>query len=964
VIKALEYCDTSATYWKLYGSKAEINDRNLVESLLGHTNSMVFLVRHADFVFTSWSLTITSQITLFSSIVALFIIEIYKTLLPSNSPSSRAVRINIVLFLSFFLSIISAVSCALIQQWCYEYLKFAYPWAAPHECGRVRTYLFQGLNMRRFIYGTHALLHISVFLFFWAISDFFHTVHDQFGNVTSYILYVSAIIYILLSISPLVFSNSPCNTPLTPLLRIGWITLIIIIRSPLWCLSRDRDQPFDLTGFPYYKGIRFDRARLYSIKAEERAEKLEPYAMKWLFTENVFSDKDMDMFLEGLPGYISSSHTKKGHLDEYLTADYILTRIKEHLLTCATSVELSDEASIARVSSSVKALLRIFQYSRARKSYMEQLQRTYIQRLMEDFQTLCGMDDQMIALRASCIRALAAQGLLSQLVPQDHRTTDDLPFPISLIPIYTFFFPGHNPATISLLDHDRNPSNEPSAVEIETMWKNIMHHGPLANLTKLAKAIRDSERAPPSTLSFCWKVLDILLTHLESIHSEESTRAPSDFDTLHKNIRTYVREERGFPVTRFTRLLDILDTVARGRRLLMVFSSHPKYHNRADVVFGKDYLRNGDLLEAFAHCLPDFISKNPNKCREFMEKVVRHDNLWTCLQENLSNTERSDSDSPTPDKLRVFEHCCTVLDLTFSVLEGSREVDWRAPEFGSLSQRFNNFQGALTIIDFRVGIINARFCKALLAQFWNDLDREGTVSFRSQWDVISLERLVCTLGLKDKEDTEFWESYVNRGRIGAEFTAKALELIHRTECDGPLLIFCRLGHLVVMAVPLDHSGLESEDIEKVMELQRNVIEKGRVPLNKASETVWETLNELKNQVIDLRDKHTSKDREIKILQDLLQVINELFSEDPSQSEHADEQGFETLVAVNSPSSSGESRRISNRIGSPSELTVVTGGSTSAAQTGEGEGGIGRASSLFKFQELLLTCCQSVLRTTF
>ncbi|KAF8468054.1 hypothetical protein DFH94DRAFT_613941, partial [Russula ochroleuca] len=90
-----------------------------------------------------------------------------------------AVRINIVLFLSFVLSITSAVSCTLIQQWCSEYLTFAYPRAAPHDSGRVRTYLFQGLRqfqMRRFMYGTYVLLHISVFLFFWALSDFFYTV--------------------------------------------------------------------------------------------------------------------------------------------------------------------------------------------------------------------------------------------------------------------------------------------------------------------------------------------------------------------------------------------------------------------------------------------------------------------------------------------------------------------------------------------------------------------------------------------------------------------------------------------------------------------------------------------------------------------------------------------------------------------------------------------------------------------
>jgi hypothetical protein len=35
--------------------------------------------------------------------------------------------------------------------------------------------------------------------------------------------------------------------------------------------------------------------------------------MKWLFTENDFSDSDMDKFLEGLPGYMSSI-TPKGSI--------------------------------------------------------------------------------------------------------------------------------------------------------------------------------------------------------------------------------------------------------------------------------------------------------------------------------------------------------------------------------------------------------------------------------------------------------------------------------------------------------------------------------------------------------------------------------------------------------------------------------------------------------------------------
>ncbi|KAI0274257.1 hypothetical protein BGY98DRAFT_80659 [Russula aff. rugulosa BPL654] len=350
----------------------------------------------------------------------------------------------------------------------------------------------------------------------------------------------------------------------------------------------------------------------------------------------------------------------------------------------------------------------------------------------------------------------------------------------------------------------------------------------------------------------------------------------------------------------------------------MVFSCLPKYHSRANVVFGKEYLRNGDLLEAFAQCLPDFIAKNPpDVCTNLMEKVVNRDNLWTSLQVNLWNTQRFES--PIPDKLRIFEDCCTVLDITFSILEDSQEVDWRAPEFGSLSNHFESliahcFQGAFMgrATSFRVGIIRARFCKALLAQFWKDTDREGTVSFRSQWDVASLARLITVLGIRDKEDTGFWDSYVNGGHIGANFTTKALEMIDMAARDGPLLIFCQLGRLVVTAMPLNQSGLEPEDVEKVLNLQTKVVENKRLPLKHASHIVWEELGQLQEQVSDLCAKNTGKDR--KLLELLLRIIGKVFhlrssgSIDSGQREPAEQRrsfGSDSTAFSGGPSSDGE-----------------------------------------------------------
>jgi hypothetical protein len=684
--------------------------------------------------------------------------------------------------------------------------------------------------------------------------------------------------------------------------------------------------------------------------AEKCAAKLEPYAMTWLFTENDFSNEDMDKFLEGLPGYMSSSHTKKDQLARYLTTYPILNRIKAHFISCAMSVELSDEARITRVSSCTKALMCIFQYSRTFKEYSSvpgelvkesRSQERYIQELMCHFQVLCYEDDPMTALRASCIRALALQGFLSPLVAQDStnsRTTYSHLFPISLLPMYKLFFPDdHNTGIIRQLENGQTPGPD----EVRRIWESLLCDGPLVNLTTLARAVLAAEHAPPSTLSFFWKTIDILLPRLRTIHSNKPTPAQKTFDNLHKNIRTYVRHEQGF---RFRPLLDILDNVARGRRLLMVFSGHPKYHSREDVVFGKDYLRNSDVLEALAQCLPGFVSNNsPEVCRDFMKIFVREDDLWTSLQVNLWNTQRSDS--PTPEKLRVFEDCCTVIDLMLSVLEDEQEVDWRAPQFGSLMQHWESFiahcfQSAFMgkTISFRVSVIKARFCNALLAQFSNDIEREGTISFRSQWDVVSLARLICTLGLQDKENPELWNSYVNGGDIGTEFTIKAIEMIDITARDGPLLIFCLLGHLTTSAVPLVQSGLKPKDVENVLVLQRKVIDKERLRLNRPSDEVWGKVGQMRKQVEDLLGKNAGEDRET--LQELLHMIDDVCNLRLSQGDPAKEQGRKTSVSVNLPSYS-ELRGAGNQRSFASGTTAFSGeGSTS-----EGEVGSGCASSL-------------------
>lgn len=127
------------------------------------------------------------------------------------------------------------------------------------------------------MYGVHVLLHISVFLFFWALSDFFHSVDATVGTVARSCLLALVVVYTALSISPLIISNSPYHTALTPPLRSGGM---ILFSSFIASYSVLYGEPPPLTRREYFKGLRFDRTRFLLEEADARETQLDPYAMK------------------------------------------------------------------------------------------------------------------------------------------------------------------------------------------------------------------------------------------------------------------------------------------------------------------------------------------------------------------------------------------------------------------------------------------------------------------------------------------------------------------------------------------------------------------------------------------------------------------------------------------------------------------------------------------------------------
>ncbi|KAF8259369.1 hypothetical protein EI94DRAFT_1028773 [Lactarius quietus] len=674
-------------------SEANRSDEEFIKSLDHETNVMALV--HG----------------IFASIIASFIIQTSQNLLPNNNqetvcllsqlvpqgnssrqsipfcpgpypgePSTEAIRSNILLLLSFFIVMANVVTCGLIHQWCDEFKKYANPRAAPHKRGRVRTYLLEGLDqffITAFMYGVHVLLHTSVLLFFCGVSDYLYDLYPTVGLVSWSCVAVSTVAYVVLSILPLFIPNCPYQTALTHPLRFGSKVLPFLGRTAWQWLRRSKER--SSTWKTLYKSFcdacYFDKNHflLKAVKSGSRATRLDLHAMKWLFTVNDFSDIDMDKFLKGLPGYIGSTFAAPEDLPKVLTARYLHLRIKEHLLTCVTETDsdLPEEARLNRVSVCVDSLREILKCRASDNGPTNTDEResplSFMQSIVDDLNTLC--KPQKGELRAFCVRALVFHGFLTKFLEPASKGSSDVEAPVKVpdyfIPLYNFF------SSAKLQQDNVSPalvSNEVPPPDEGKMRQTILHDSLFINLTLLAEAILShDDDVGPSSLSLCWKTLDILRSENQITRTDVCGPSLGMFDEIHNKTRRRVNAEQpGFSVGP---LLEILGAVDGGRRLSVVFRDYPdpKYHCKADLVFGKDHLRNPDLFRAFAHCLPRFVTDRPEKSVELMEGLVLRDHLWLVCRPT----------SRIPWKtIALFKPCCTSLRCAV-LLSTRRSWHWR-----------------------------------------------------------------------------------------------------------------------------------------------------------------------------------------------------------------------------------------------------------------------------------------------
>ncbi|KAI9457991.1 hypothetical protein BJY52DRAFT_1108182, partial [Lactarius psammicola] len=221
--------------WSMYLTKAEKQDNEVTENWKGETDGVL--------VFTG----------LFSATVAAFIIESYKLLSPNSGdttnallaqisgqlvnisngtpltsvaaqsslpfkPTASAVRVNAFWFFSLVISLNCALSAALMQQWARQYQELTRRRGATHKCGRMRAFIFDGLNRSRVVdvvKSMPGLMHIAVFLFFIGLVDFLFPINTTVAYVCLACSFPFIQTYTYLTILPTIFFNFPYGTPLS-----------------------------------------------------------------------------------------------------------------------------------------------------------------------------------------------------------------------------------------------------------------------------------------------------------------------------------------------------------------------------------------------------------------------------------------------------------------------------------------------------------------------------------------------------------------------------------------------------------------------------------------------------------------------------------------------------------------------------------------------------------------------------
>ncbi|KAH9016598.1 hypothetical protein EDB85DRAFT_2205055 [Lactarius pseudohatsudake] len=321
--KEITYSDSSGTIFSMYINRAlEFDDEN-VENWKGDW-PLLFYGRHF-YRYELPELAARSNITTQSLLV-----KISQQISNPNgtspaassstfTPPASVVFVNSVWFLSLVLSLTCALIATLLQQWARRYLQMIQRNHAPHVRAHIREYFYRGARQFRIFGLVEALpflILISVLLFFTGLVVFAFPTNHTVAFITLAIVAICLILYIALSLTPLIYHDCPYYTPFTSLI---WYSAQIIPLSYFSALYHSTKLWYDRWGsdgesiVKSFRDRQMKKAKSFSegmtTEFESSAKRVSMviYKETLVRTLNWLSeDRDLEKFVTGIPGLSES----------------------------------------------------------------------------------------------------------------------------------------------------------------------------------------------------------------------------------------------------------------------------------------------------------------------------------------------------------------------------------------------------------------------------------------------------------------------------------------------------------------------------------------------------------------------------------------------------------------------------------------------------------------------------------
>lgn len=135
--------------------------------------------------------------------------------IPEFTPTTNAIRVNVLWFASLTLSLVSASFSILVKQWLQEYLSGEF--TSPQARIRIRHFRYPGLadwKVFEIAAALPLLLQLSLALFFVGLCFFTADVHSTVGHTTLPLVAAWAFLFLAVSLAPALSPRCPYKTRL------------------------------------------------------------------------------------------------------------------------------------------------------------------------------------------------------------------------------------------------------------------------------------------------------------------------------------------------------------------------------------------------------------------------------------------------------------------------------------------------------------------------------------------------------------------------------------------------------------------------------------------------------------------------------------------------------------------------------------------------------------------------------